>query len=283
MIKPKTLQYIAILTLMTLTSGCVTGNLTNNFPEQSKSDSLLKASQPDNSTSMSTPALKAKSGIKITTHDEPDIKPLDITDFKCDDILCSSRIEEFKEKYGCRSLSNLNKYAGALEPALPVLLCNHGDTPEAQKITDESDQLVQGYSPHASLIEFLVIKDKQIQHIKTKSEFRKLFGPVTSENEALAFATTLTKADANYDLIIPESIPIPFSDENKVVQSFVNTAEETHVETKGEEFIVHLFDSHIVCNSDDAFDAVSYSVSKDGVVKEISRTKLYTHEPTACR
>lgn len=101
-------------------------------------------------------------------------------------------------------------------------------------------------------------------HMTTKKQFVSTFAPVTSAEEAIAFATILT-GDVAYTK--------PFSppDGSKVS---VAGPQETHATTEGDAFRLRLFHAQM-CGCSHPLTGIDYIVARDGTVTEAQRTELW--------
>ena len=98
-----------------------------------------------------------------------------------------------------------------------------------------------------------------------KSEFRQIFAPVESTDEALGYAMALTALSARFD-INPDA----------EVDYLVDVVEETHAAETPQGYLVYLFDwDHKMGCGTHSFQAVQVLVTREGAVREVERQEIY--------
>ncbi len=98
-----------------------------------------------------------------------------------------------------------------------------------------------------------------------QSEFKAIFAPVESTDEALSYAMAMTSLSARYDI-----------DPNANVDYLVEMIEESHAEETPDGYLVHLFDSDRKMGCDThSFYAVKVLVTRDGEVHEAGCQEIY--------
>ncbi len=101
-------------------------------------------------------------------------------------------------------------------------------------------------------------------HMTTKKQFVSMFAPVTSAEEAIAFATILT-GDVAYQ--------VPISPPTSAKVS-VPGPQSTHAASEGDAFRLRLFHAQM-CGCSHPLTGVDYLVARDGTVTEAQRTVLW--------
>jgi hypothetical protein len=114
------------------------------------------------------------------------------------------------------------------------------------------------------LVRYVIFKDGNFHLIKNPDEFRAMFAPVDSADEALSFTLALTDVYAQYDQKF-----------NRKYRYTVETLEDTHVDKTSDGYIVHASDYQFFGCGPHYYYAVDVMVSPDGKVQEILRTKIY--------
>lgn len=115
-----------------------------------------------------------------------------------------------------------------------------------------------------SQVHFLAATTSGIVHVSTVKQFKSLFAPVTSGEEAIAFATLLT-GDVPYEK--PFSAP-PGS------KIHVGGSQSTHALADGDTYKLRLFHAQI-CGCSHPLSGVDYVVDREGDVTESARTELW--------
>ena len=167
---------------------------------------------------------------------------------------------------GCSQIFNISEALGGLSPKLPMAEC-------LAPIEDEN--LEEGIVREGCLLpvyrRYIVKQDGEFKLIRTKAEFRSLYAPVQTPQEALSFAVALTDSFPRYDTSPPEDyFPV------------VASIEPSHAEEKDGAFSVHLFNRPICGCGSHPYYAVDYLVSKEGEVTELSRQMVYDSSFAIC-
>jgi len=167
---------------------------------------------------------------------------------------------------GCSQISNISEALGGLSPRLPMAEC-------LAPIEDENFE--EGIVREGCLLpvyrRYIVKQDGEFMLIRTKAEFRSLYAPVQTPQEALSFAVALTDSFPRYDTSPPEDyFPV------------VASIEPSHAEEKDGAFSVHLFNRPICGCGSHPYYAVNYLVSKEGEVTELSRQMVYDSSFAIC-
>ena len=157
---------------------------------------------------------------------------------------------------------------GGLTPNYPILSCIYyfpEDVEREDVPPSECFQIDIGFQ-WMSCQNYVIAKDGNYQFIRNMDEFRAVFAPVDSPEEALAFGLMSNNDySAIYGLTRKEGYVY-----------YTETIEDTHVDTNlPEGYIVHIFDARIESCGPFYTYAVDVKVSQDGQVKEINRYPIY--------
>jgi len=161
---------------------------------------------------------------------------------------------------GCDDINGPRFYLGGLQPPYAVMECIHesGEPPNPAyfKQLPGLDTRVRSY---------VVFQEGKYRLIIKKSEFKEIFAPVESSEEALSYAMAMTSLQARFDI-----------DPNAEVDYLVDVIEETHAEETPEGYLVYLFDwSHEMGCDTHPFYAVKVLVTPEGDVQEVERQEIY--------
>jgi hypothetical protein len=119
-------------------------------------------------------------------------------------------------------------------------------------------------------IRYIVFKDNQFQLIKTESEFRKIFAPIETPEEALSYVLTTKNLSAYYGLA-----------RNPDYEYEVDVLEDTHVDTLTDGYLVHLYRVS-GCHPYWVTYAVEVHLSTNGTIKEMSSTPVFKEPSEEC-
>ena len=172
-------------------------------------------------------------------------------------VTCPVKVAPFAE-FGCTTIRPATRL-GALEPDLPIMLCsvNNPDRSETQPNVYMSGCLMRQYN------RYLVFQDGKFKLVASLEEFRALYGPIESPDEALSYALAVTGLGAQYNL------------KADVLRYKVNQIEDTHVEQTGDGYKVHLFYYQLCGCGPHGTSAVQVTVSRAGEVQQSAKTLLF--------
>ena len=169
---------------------------------------------------------------------------------------------------GCDVIEAPSDLLGGLDPSYPIVRCvaypgwERGEGRPVVDSEDESFFTVGGEM--VGLVRYVIFRDGQFELIEAEDEFRGIFAPITSDEEALGYVLAVRKLSAYYDLAAESGY-----------EYFVEDVEDTHVEKIADGFVVHLFDyEKFGCGPHRTY-AVDVRVSTDGYVEEVKREAIY--------
>ncbi len=137
----------------------------------------------------------------------------------------------------CDEIRKPSGFLGALEPSYPIALC----LVEPYRNTEEpglanSRVIVEGKyffnigGLFPTYVRYVIFREGQFHLIKTEEEFKSIFTPIQTTDEALSYALTVRNLLAYYDL-----------KPNPGYQYFVDEIEDTYVKKAKDGFLVHLY------------------------------------------
>ncbi len=161
---------------------------------------------------------------------------------------------------GCDEINTPRFYLGGLQPPDVIMECIHekGDPPN-QEYFKQLSGLDTRYRSYA------LYEDGTYRLLIKKTEFKEVFAPVESAEEAISYAMAMTSLAARFDL-----------DPDANVDYLVDVIEETHAEEAPGGYLVYLFDwSHKMGCDIHPFYAVKVLVTLEGDVHEVDRQEIY--------
>lgn len=208
--------------------------------------------------------------LKIINHEKPNIQT-DFSPFK--NIGCNEshgyenwyRCEEGSPllDLGCNSIENM-PLLGGLTPGYPIAACTL-EIDETVWTADIPTDCIYNDGGFITLCHrFVIYKEGKYQVVKTMNDFRKLFAPVDSPDEALSFALAFSDYFASYGQ----------TKRDDYVYS-VKELEDTFVETDAIGYLVHVFYTRTFGCGPFETNAVGIKVTYNGNVEEISRHPVY--------
>lgn len=194
-----------------------------------------------------------------------DYPPLDwaINGQRLREVGCTEKLEESCPELvalGCDEISGPRFYLGGLQPPYVVMECIHenGEPPNREyfKQLPGLDTRYRSY---------VLYQDGTYRLLIKKSEFKRVFAPVESTDEAISYAIAMTSLGARFDI-----------DPDANIDYLVDVIEETHAEETPDGYLVYLFDwSHKMGCDTHPFYAVKVLVTPEGDVHEIERQEIY--------
>lgn len=182
------------------------------------------------------------------------------------DIRCEGKLKETCAELialGCDEINGPFFQFGGLQPPYPVMECIHKNTePPNKAYFRQKPGLDTRYRS------YIVFQDGMYRLMIKKSEFKSIFAPVGSVDEAISYATVMTSLSSRYDI-----------DPQANVDYLVDVIEETHAEETPDGYLVYLFDGdHKMGCGIHANYAVKVLVTRNGEVQEVERHEIYREE-----
>jgi hypothetical protein len=178
---------------------------------------------------------------------------------------CTDKLQEScPELYalGCDSITSPPFYVGGFQPPYPIMACLHeGKENPNPEYFREPVGLDRRYRAIA------IFQDGAFKLIK-KEDFKDIFSPIESADEAISYAMAVTSLGARFDI-----------DPNANVKYLVDEIAETHAEETSDGYLVYLFtsDGEMGCSIHSFYD-VKVLVTKDGDILEKERREIYKSE-----
>jgi hypothetical protein len=206
--------------------------------------------------------------VVIENHPRPEVA-LDFSPF--DDVGCPS--DESGLRYceegsplaalGCDRIQKPSDLLGVLEPALPIAEClfepfRHQSQPESIEIEDHYIYRTGGLVP--VYMRYVIFREGQFQLIQSEEQFREVFAPVETNNEALGYALALRNVSAFYGIEF-----------NPEYEYFVDKLEDTFVESSSDGYFVRLFYYQFYGCGPHLTYAIDLLVTDRGMIEEINR------------
>jgi hypothetical protein len=161
---------------------------------------------------------------------------------------------------GCDDIEGPRFYLGGLQPPYAVMECIHvnGELPN-------SEYFKQPAGLDTRFRSYAIYQEGKFRLIIKKSEFKEIFAPVESTEEAISYAMAMTSLQARFDFNTKDEI-----------EYLVEVIEETHAEETSDGYLVYLFDwSHKMGCDIHPFYAVKVLVTREGSVQELERQEIY--------
>jgi hypothetical protein len=216
--------------------------------------------------------------MKIIHHERPNIE----TDFSPFQNIGCAKTDENDKLYQCEENSPLFVIGcdfveevpllGGLTPNYPTARCTQETDEEFAFVVLPPDECLYANGFMTTFCNrYLIYKDNDFQLIKTMDEFRTLFAPIDSPNEALGFVLARGRYTAKYNQ----------TESSKHVY-MVQELEDTYIETTTDGYIVHVFYAPLFGCGVFETSAVGVKVTHDGQIEEITRHIIYQTKESIC-
>lgn len=178
-------------------------------------------------------------------------------------------------KLECDEIQEPSKLLAALNPSYPIAMCliepdrnihSSGQTETQMLAEGEYFYIMGGIS--LVFVRYVIWHDGKFQLIKVKDEFRRLYAPIESGDEALSYALAMTNLSAYYGL-----------ERKPTYVYFTDTVEDTYVKKLADGYLIHLYDYIQFGCAPHITSAVDIKVSIQGKVEQISKEPMYK-DPT---
>jgi hypothetical protein len=179
---------------------------------------------------------------------------------------------------GCDEISEPNDVLGGLEPSYPIVECFINDFFAEEAEWDVEWLGVGDYDYNAqggyfyrvggiasSAVRYVMVRDDRFALIETEDEFREIFAPINTADEALSYVLAVTGLFPLYGL-----------EPEPGLEYFVEEIRDTHVETVADGFLVHLFYHETFGCGPHRTLAVDFHINREGHIKQLSKTPVFT-------
>lgn len=211
--------------------------------------------------------------VQIVNHPKPDLK-VDFSPFE--EMGCPRNqsgylnCQEDSSLYGlgCDFIRPASEFLGGLTPAYPLAVCIyrpyiHPELTDRYSLPDGEYFFNEG-GTMPDLVRYVILVDGSFKLIKNPDEFRAVFSPVDSQEEALSFSLVMKNLYATYGREVDQKLDY-----------YVKVLEDTHVEKVNDDYVVHVFAYQLFgCGPHNTY-AIDMKVTVDGFVEEIQREKIF--------
>ena len=182
---------------------------------------------------------------------------------RLNELGCGEKIQAYCPELialGCDDIVSPRFYLGGFQPPYAVMECIHENG-----IPSKGEYFKQPTGLDPRYRSYVIFQEGGFKLIIKKSEFKDIFSPIESEEEAISYAMAMTSLQARFDLNPDDEI-----------EYLVDVIEETHAEETPEGYLVYLFDwSHEMGCDIHPFFAVKVLVTREGGVQEVERQEIY--------
>ncbi|HNB37335.1 MAG TPA: hypothetical protein PK414_14005 [Anaerolineales bacterium] len=199
---------------------------------------------------------------KITNYPQPDLS-LDFSPFQTADPGIFTNL-------GCDKIDAPSPLLGGLEPAYPIAYCIINFTPPDGVTTEIETEIKNGLYFFASgglfpqYYRYVIYRDGEFVIIKSEEDFKNVYAPIESPNEALSYVLAVKRAGAYFNI--------------EKVQGYeyeVDALEDTHVVEDGDGYRINLYEYQVFGCGPHWTYLVIVHLSADGTIQEISHDPVF--------
>ena len=175
--------------------------------------------------------------------------------------------DEVLADFGCDEIQAPSNLIGGLEPSYPIAICAIRPDAVSEELRAEIDSGQFFYYTgglFGSYVRYVVHQNSEFVLLKTEEEFRRLFAPIESSEEALSYVLAVKNLSAYYGL-----------KHDPAYKYEVNTIEDTYITPDSDDFLVHLFYDQVFGCGPHWTSEVDVRVSIEGHVEEIASKPIF--------
>lgn len=176
---------------------------------------------------------------------------------------------------GCDQIRKPSDLLGGLEPSYPIALCIVEPYREADEPGKANAEMIAEGKYFYSIggiypmyVRYVIFRDDQFHLIKVEDEFRDVFAPIETADEALSYVLAVKNLSAYYNLVF-----------DPTYKYFANETEDTYVDVIAGGYLVHLYYYETFGCGPHITYVVDMHVTTQGYIEEIEREPAYK-DPT---
>ena len=179
---------------------------------------------------------------------------------------------------GCDEIQAPPNLIGALNPPYPIAICAilympGGRSEELLAEIDSGQFLYYTGGLFGTYVRYVIHQNGEFVLLKTEEDFRRVFAPIESPDEALSYVVAIRNLSASYGIQY-----------DPAYEYEVDTIEDTYVTSESDGYIVHLFHDQAFGCGPHWISEVEMQVTWEGVVQELSRKPIFRdpHQDELC-
>jgi len=168
---------------------------------------------------------------------------------------------------GCDEIQGPSNLLGGLDPSYPIAVCavHPGEGSEELRAEIESGQFFYYTGGlFGNYVRYVIQQNGEFVYLKTEDDFRKIFAPIESPDEALSYVLAVRNLSAYYGLQYTPGYEYE-----------VDTIEDTHVTPEADGYLVNLFHDQVFGCGPHWTSEVDVRVSIEGNVEEIASMAIF--------
>lgn len=168
---------------------------------------------------------------------------------------------------GCDEIQVPPGLLGGLNPPYPIAVCLLiSDQAKAETQAEIEQGLYFFYTGglFGRYIRYVIFQDGEFRLLKSEAEFRAIYAPVETPEEALSYALAVTNLSASYGI-----------EYDPVYKYEVDTIEDTNVTLEPDGYKLNLFHNGFFGCGPHWVSEVEMNVSAEGIVQEMSSKPIF--------
>jgi hypothetical protein len=169
---------------------------------------------------------------------------------------------------GCDEMQAPSSLIGGLQPAYPIAICQvHPGPDQTREMQAEIEQGLYFYYTgglFGSFIRYIIVQDGAFRLIRSEDEFREIYAPIETPEEALSYVLAVENLSAYYGLAYTSGYKYE-----------VDTVEDSYVTSEGNGFRLHLYDYQLAGCGPHWTSEVEMQVTLEGIVQELGRKPIF--------
>lgn len=165
---------------------------------------------------------------------------------------------------GCNEIQVPSDLLGGLHPSHPIAMClvSRDNMTESQIAAAQFLYYTGGLA--GSFLRYVIHQNDEFTLVQSEEEFREIFAPVETPEEALSYVLAVKNLSAYYGL-----------ENDPAVEYEVDVIEDTHVVAEADGYRLHLYTYQLFGCGPHWVSAVEIHVSSEGVIQELSQTPVF--------
>jgi hypothetical protein len=168
---------------------------------------------------------------------------------------------------GCNEIQVPTSLVGGLNPSYPMAVCQIiPDQAKAEIQAEIEKELYFFYTGglFGSYIRYVIFQDGEFRLLKSEAEFRAIYAPLETPEEALSYVLAITNLSAYYGLAY-----------NPAYEYEVSTIEDTYLTVEPDGYKLHLFHDKVFGCGPHWISEVEMHVSAEGVIRELGGKPIF--------
>ncbi len=169
----------------------------------------------------------------------------------------------------CDEIFEPSSLLGGLDPSYPIAICQidviYGNSSDETKTEiDAGEYFYYAGGLSGKYIRYVIFRNDEFHLLKSEKDFRDVFAPIESPEEALSYALAVTNLTAAYGMVVYSEYEYE-----------VDIIEDTFVTATADGYELLLYAYAAYGCGPHWTSAVMVKVSKEGIIQELSRTNVF--------